>query len=317
MRLSVIIPAYNAEKYLTRCVESCEKQDMPHNEYEIIIVNDGSVDGTLNVANKLADDYDNIKIFSQENQGTAAARNVGMSKANGDYLWFVDADDYVEINSLAKIYKGILDIDFPDVFIVKIRIESNGENIIKSYNEIDNFESTGRDVVLSGFKPATVCILICKLSFLKTKDLTFKKEIYLEDGEFSLRCMTLANKVFFSDIIAYVYEKHDGSKTVNDSYKAVYNKFWGNIPLVLSWKDFANSLDDEKLKKIIICRSNSTLAGLLVDLKHEKSAVVTKQFKKDFLNKMEQKGCYPVHGPFLSWKMLLYSRLLNIRKFIF
>ena len=316
MILSIIIPAYNAEQYLEKCVESCENQNITNDLYELIIVNDGSKDDTLIKAKKLAEKYENIKVFTQENQGTASARNLGMKKALGLYFWFVDADDYVEKNSFLDIYRGFEQNQFPDIFVVKMKIITQNMNIVHSYNERDNVEMVGRDVVISGFKPATVCVLICKSSYVQDYDLAFRKEIFLEDGEFSLRCMAMAKSVFFSDIVAYVYEKHQGSKTENVNLDGIYKKLWGNIPLVLSWKDFAKKIEDKKLNRVIISRCNSTLAGTLIELKNIETPLFTKQIKDKFLDNMIKCDCYPIHGPFLSWKMLLYSRLLNIRKFI-
>ena len=103
MRLSIIIPAYNAGKYLERCVSSCEEQSVPQDEFEIIVVNDGSKDNTLEVAESLADKYSNLRIFSKENGGSSSARNMGLDHAKGDYITFVDSDDYLLPGKLAAV----------------------------------------------------------------------------------------------------------------------------------------------------------------------------------------------------------------------
>ena len=103
MRLSIIIPAYNVDQYLDRCIESCESQDIHQNDYEIIIVNDGSCDKSLNIANALANKYSNVNVISQENQGLSIARNTGMTLAKGNYIWFVDSDDYIVKNCVGSV----------------------------------------------------------------------------------------------------------------------------------------------------------------------------------------------------------------------
>jgi glycosyltransferase involved in cell wall biosynthesis len=315
-QLSIIVPAYNAEKYIEKCIESCENQDVSHGEYEIIIVNDGSTDGTLTIVNKLAEKYDNIKFFTQENQGTASARNTGKYKASGQYVWFIDADDYIEIDSLKSILKEISKNQFPDIYAVKMKVIHNDYVGIGGHNMPADIIMSGRDAILHDFSPGSVCCFIICSSFLKQRSFLFKTNVFLEDCEFSLRCIALAGRVYFSNSVVYVYESHPNTKTTDVSAEGFYKKLWGNIPLVLSWKEFVNTIEDKELKDKIIRRSNSTLAGVLVMLKREKNPNITKQFKKNFLDKMKANGCYPVNGPFLSWKMSLYIKLLNIKRFI-
>lgn len=101
--LSMILPAYNVEKYIENCIESCEKQDIPHERYEILVVNDGSTDGTLDVVRTLSAKYSNIKILNQQNQGVSVARNNGFNEARGKYIWFIDPDDEISTNCLSAL----------------------------------------------------------------------------------------------------------------------------------------------------------------------------------------------------------------------
>ena len=89
------MPVYNTEKYLETCLESLLNQDIDKSMYEIICVNDGSTDGSLVILQEYAKQYDNIVLIDQENEGVSIARNVGMEKARGDYVWLIDADDWV------------------------------------------------------------------------------------------------------------------------------------------------------------------------------------------------------------------------------
>ena len=103
MRLSIIIPMYNVSLYVEKCVRSCLRQDIPYSEYEIILVNDGSTDNTLDIVQSIAREYPNIHIVDQENAGLSIARNVGLSKAAGEYVWFIDSDDWIEDNILSVV----------------------------------------------------------------------------------------------------------------------------------------------------------------------------------------------------------------------
>ncbi|MDR1741326.1 MAG: glycosyltransferase [Synergistaceae bacterium] len=101
MLLSVVVPVYNVEAYLPECVECL--LDQGDFEYEIVLVNDGSTDGSLSIAESYAARYKNIVLHSQENMGASAARNAGASLARGEFVYFVDADDYIERKSLGKV----------------------------------------------------------------------------------------------------------------------------------------------------------------------------------------------------------------------
>ena len=100
MILSIIVPVYNVEKYLERCIESLIHQDIEPSDYEIIMVNDGSTDHSGIIAEQLTSKYENIILFNQRNQGLSGARNSGLKLCRGKYVMFVDSDDFLEKNSL-------------------------------------------------------------------------------------------------------------------------------------------------------------------------------------------------------------------------
>lgn len=105
MFLSIVIPAFNVEKYIAECLDSCMCQDVSNDEYEVICVDDGSTDRT----GLILDDYErrcsNISVIHQANHGLPSARNTGLDRAIGDYIWFVDSDDVIEHNCLGVFRK--------------------------------------------------------------------------------------------------------------------------------------------------------------------------------------------------------------------
>lgn len=103
MFLSLIVPVYNTEKYLADCLQSLFEQDLPYSEYEVICVNDGSTDNSLKILNDYQKRYPNIVIVNKENQGVSVARNVGIAIAKGDYIWFVDSDDFIQTEILGEL----------------------------------------------------------------------------------------------------------------------------------------------------------------------------------------------------------------------
>jgi len=103
LKLSVIIPIYNVEPFLEKCIYSLLKQDIPREEYEIICVNDGSPDKSREIVLRFQTEFHNIILIDQKNMGVSQARNSGLDKASGKYLLFVDPDDFIEENSLGSI----------------------------------------------------------------------------------------------------------------------------------------------------------------------------------------------------------------------
>lgn len=120
--ISVIIPVYNAEKYLEQCLNSIKNQT--YKNFEVIIVNDGSKDNTDSICKKFAQSDSRFRYFSKENGGVSSARNFGLDNANGHYITFIDGDDWVEHNHLEILIKSIT--------------ENNSDIAICSYKEFDN-----------------------------------------------------------------------------------------------------------------------------------------------------------------------------------
>lgn len=102
LKVSIIVPVYNAEKYLVRCLDSLVNQTLK--EIEIICINDGSIDDSLKILNEYAAKYHNIIVINQKNQGQSAARNVGIDTAGGEFIAFIDADDWVDLDYFEKLY---------------------------------------------------------------------------------------------------------------------------------------------------------------------------------------------------------------------
>ena len=152
MKLSIVIPVYNTEKYLEKCLASCVNQEVEKADYEIVVVDDGTKDNAMAIALRYQENYPNIKIFSQENAGLSAARNMGLSHCSGDYVWFVDSDDYIEEGSLSLIFNKIE--ENPDVICIQAK-RSDEETPRNRFS--DNVKN-GYDVLLHSFDDWDRCV---------------------------------------------------------------------------------------------------------------------------------------------------------------
>lgn len=203
--LSLIIPMYKVEQYLCRCLDSCLSQDIAYSDYELIIINDGSPDGCLSIAKDYQSRYDNVFIIDQVNQGLSVARNNGLKMATGQYVWFIDSDDWIEKNCLGRIIKKIKE-DFPDLLQIGYRIVyDNPISETESRRGLLEKTVTGKEAMMNTLVPAQAQLTLYRRDFLLSRSLMFYPGIYHEDSEFKPRVLFFAEKYSSLDYIVYNY----------------------------------------------------------------------------------------------------------------
>lgn len=134
MLLSIIVPIYNQEKYLSRCIDSIYNQGLNEDDFELLLINDGSTDGSLGIMQAYAVKHKNIRIISKENEGISATRNRGIQEAIGDYIYMPDSDDYLIANGLNYVINNFLNNDievlmFYSQTVTPEKLHSTPENI--------------------------------------------------------------------------------------------------------------------------------------------------------------------------------------------
>lgn len=214
MRLSIIIPAYNAGKYLERCVSSCEEQNIPQDEFEIIVVNDGSKDNTWAVAEFLADKYSNVRIFSKENGGSSSARNLGMDNAVGDYITFVDSDDYLLDGKLGSVL-SITEKNKLDMCIFNLKVMSLDGSFVITKNPLKREKIYNcEDAFIEGYQVGSACGKLYLRKMLESNDIRFRTDIVFgEDSYFSFQVLLKCRRMMNADVCAYVYAANPQSVT--------------------------------------------------------------------------------------------------------
>lgn len=219
MLLSIIIPVYNVEKYIKRCIQSCAVQDIPSDDYEIIVVNDGTQDNCMGIAEDLSHLYKNISIYNQENRGLSVARNTGLSKAKGIYVWFVDSDDSIVENCLKGIVESLKNA--PDILQIQHQLiyEDGRPDKTAKITEIEGVK-TGKEILLAGGLPTPAQFSIYRRDFLMRNNLCFFPGIYHEDVEFKPRAIYFAERITSHNAIVYNYlQRATGSITSNYKLK--------------------------------------------------------------------------------------------------
>ena len=199
-KISIIVPVYNAENYLHRCIDSILTQAFT--DFELILVNDGSPDSSGAICNKYAEKDSRIKVIHKENGGVSSARNIGIEQAVGEWIWFVDADDYVENDSMNKINNSILNQQGNELcFSFGLNRIIGGKKYIK-YNKPEDIKSSDYiNRILSYSVTTGPCVYIYRRELIKK----IKFNTTLEIGEDL--CFNLEAMMVYQD--KYVIQKED------------------------------------------------------------------------------------------------------------
>ena len=219
-KISIIVPCYNCEETISKTVKSIQQNSYAENT-EILLVNDGSKDKTSDVLEKLSKEYSNVKTINKENTGVSDTRNVGIDACTGDYITFVDSDDYI-INSCYKKISKILEKDDFDIVYFNFYEENGNKRTKSKYNlkniTIDKDESMNKflldEISISSWDKIYRKELLNKIKF--NSNLTI-----WEDALFVLHVMSEANKIRIINDYFYVYIQNEKSIVHNLSEKMI------------------------------------------------------------------------------------------------
>lgn len=233
-KISVIVPVYKSEKYLARCLDSILGQT--YKNLEIICVDDGSPDNSIDILNKYAAADKRIKIIRQKNIGLSDARNNGFAVATGDWVHYFDSDDYIDLNYYEQMLNAAISVD-ADVAVSGFDNQNayNGSVIYKDARILETLRARviGTHVIKNNF----VWRYLIRRKFLTANNLHFPKGMFaMEDAFFSLELVRLANKIAVVPDVLYYYCKNEDSimndktrrKTRNTNMKIArrYRRNW-------------------------------------------------------------------------------------------
>lgn len=211
--LSIIIPMYNVASFLDRCLGSVFNQKLEdENALEVIIVDDGSTDDSLEVAKKLTGSRKNVSILSQENKGLGGARNTGIKAANGHYLLFLDSDDYYIKDRLRDLIDKLSAIDVDVLEFGALGITASNKITFDTQFKDSDIQS-GVDYYNSVPSMNSACNKVYTRKFLIDNNLFFKERIYIEDYEFNTRILLKAAKVASTSLSLACFYINDVSIT--------------------------------------------------------------------------------------------------------
>ncbi|MBQ2946737.1 MAG: glycosyltransferase [Bacilli bacterium] len=262
MKFSIIIPIYNVEKYLEKCLNSVLSQS--YENFEVIMVNDGTKDNCKKIMDTFSKRDKRFKAYNKENGGLSDARNFGLNYATGDYLIFIDSDDYIENDYLFKVNEILKKNKEVDVLRIKCKKVDEQGNLIcfeKSINK--NGIVTICDLFCLDFFE-TAWSYVYNLSFWKKNNFKYMKDKIHEDFGLTPEILMRAKKIYYTDYFVYNYVQREGSimseksekKTLKkcfdilEQYDRLINVDYGENKYIPEYKSYISNIVIEKAKEL-------------------------------------------------------------------
>ena len=260
MFFSIVIPVYNAGKYLERCIESIKRQS--YTSYEIVLVDDGSTDTSLEIEMKYSVEMTNVQLAHSKNEGPASARNIGIMMSKGQYIMFVDADDTLEGEALEHIFK-VLNSTLADICYMNqhyvIRENRKQLNVVFIKENKDEKYCYSREGFLNlvadgkGSFPGSMWLIVGKREFIKKNQIYLDEKIrWSEDTDFSYRLFIQAEKIVVCQYVGYNWYTDDAASL---SHKVDIGAIFNRLDVYKKWylyfeSDEAKQYDLVDRKKI-------------------------------------------------------------------
>lgn len=318
MKFSLILPTYKVEDYIASCLESCCNQTAyPLEEYEIIIVNDESPDNSVEVARQVFKRYPNHnwKIIDRKNGGLSAARNTGLLHASGDYIWFIDSDDFIEAESLYTLSKIVETSDYDIVNFTHKTIFKN-DRVEGAGISFEGYDISGVSYLKNtSFLSAWTCIY--KKQFLIDNNLKFKEGVIWEDSEFNTRAYMLTSRCHCISNALYNYVRRENS--ISDIKATVFSTT-SRISNAFDLDEYFNSTHCSTYELAVAYSSIASMLIAAIAGLPELSNRDCRYFRKEIFSRKEQYWrilfrCYSLRSKiilFCYWVLPSFSeKLLN------
>lgn len=317
MKLSFIVPVYNAEKYLRGCIDSLYRQELSEEDFEVVCINDGSTDNSKNVLESCKSKHNNFVLINQENRGVSHARNAGIDVAKGKYIRFVDADDYIADNMTAKLLEIAFQYDLDMLYTSTTSTDK--ENCFESkYNDYSQEIQIMRgSTYFSSEKTLnSACFYFIKKKFLEVNSFKFIEGRYLEDGLFSLSLICKAERVAYCDVDYYRYVERPKSIMHNREEKHQLKMIDDFCYAIIYINQIINAEIDKEdntgfISELMKRRDSYTF---FMQIRMLRSSISLSKLK-EYMNTLADNNLYPYPGLAQHYgkKLVFISKLLNLR----
>ena len=297
---------------MPRCMETLLEQDIPQSEYEIILVDDCSPDNSLKMANEYAAKYPNIRVCVHEkNKGLAAARNTGIDAAKGEYLCFVDPDDYIEKNSLAALLRQMDDEQLD-------MLRFNYQKVDEQYHDLPDSEIEARfdytPKIITGTEflahrlgvGCYVWAYIYRLEFLRSTGIRFFEGCFFDDTPWLPRILQQAHRINVNPIRHQYYLQRTGSMVHSHNIQAVVRKVNMHMQMIDILMEQKQSAPVETYDWYNMMFAQATMSALV--------SLATCDYVKsiDYYNRLKRKGVFPLSLTRTTQRSRRKIKILNI-----
>lgn len=317
MKLSIIIPVYNTAQFLDRCIESIYKDNpLDTADFEVICVNDGSTDQSDQILGELANKHHNIRVLRQDNSGQSVARNRALEVACGDYVYFLDSDDYIDASALAGSLMASLKKNAEMTIVDYVKVDEAGRRITKqdrnSYEKLSR-EVTGAELLSEYTVRGAVCSYLCRRDRLEVNKLRFTEGIYLEDEEFMIKLISKCTRIYNSREQVYYYTQRNGS-TVNPMTPEKESELLNSLFYISkSIQSLSKKKSDPLVSQGLSKKAAQLSISFILMLRHSS---LKKEEKRSLLFHYLGSSLYPIRVRELNLPQRLFSLFANQRLFL-
>lgn len=294
MLLTITIAAYNVEAFIEKCIDSCYDKNLSEN-IEILVVDDGSTDQTLQRILNLKETVKNLNIIQQKNQGLGSSRNIGIQSAKGKYIWMIDGDDYIEAGALQIVLKNITKDQ--DLYCFNYNVTDERGNVLyKAYphHYIENV-LTGTRYYEINYEKNYTWQYVFKKDLFTENQIFFRERINMQDSEILPRILFHVQTVQYLDFVGYNYVQYQNSFTNTQDGEKRFKYFQSIIEVRNSLQEFGEGIKTENLQLYsAIQKKIESLSQVIFT-----HLVFHKYKNKDFaknIDLLKQAGFFPLKG---------------------
>ena len=324
IKISVIVPVYNAEKYLSDCIDSILNQTLK--EIELILINDGSTDNSLQICREKASKDSRVKIINKKNEGQGYARNIGIDRAKGEFITFVDSDDYIDKEAYEKMYE-LCKKYHADYCITPFSIKNNiKKDKIKIYEGkeirnkilIDLLGNYPQNSIGSVIGPS-VCTKLFNSKIIKDNKIKFisERQYSSEDNIFNINYILFSNKVIMYNKNFYHYRNVDNS--FSHRYRNEYLKKINNMYIYIKDNLFKEKMNDREklcLNNNIMCQYIVCITQEITMVKQTNIIAKLKRIKKICNNDIVQEVSKQCNPNLYSFKKKIFFKAMKSKQYI-
>lgn len=314
MNLSIIVPMYNVEKYIAKCIESIVNQLWKELTYEIIIVNDASPDNSLDIALEFQTKYSNIKIVSQENKGLGGARNTGIYNAQGNYLFFLDSDDFLINDELPHLASIAMSNNLDVLEFAASRVDDHYKFLDTIFHASTNGVKSSGDYLSSVEFANSACNKLYRRKFLLENNVLFFEKTLIEDAPFNVEALSKAKRIMAVDRVAVAYLQNPnsitrGKKTKEKQIKLIEDSIKVTHHIALFSDGSINTEANHRIKAKVA----TFVSGIILMII---KADISKTNKIRFIDTLEKLDLYPYYPKSNFLIRTIFMKFMNQKKIL-